>query len=98
MEKEEKGIQWRQRERRNPMFSIALDPVLEEQVKEAAKEKGLCVSEYVCRLIQEKMEDEYDFCVYTKRQKGNTRLIRLRIRPKSLVCRQEKTEIGRAHV
>ena len=68
--KEEKGIQWRQRERRNPMFSIALDPVLEEQVKEAAKEKGLCVSEYVCRLIQEKMEDEYDLRVYeeAKRQ------------------------------
>ncbi|WP_305152012.1 DUF6290 family protein [uncultured Dubosiella sp.] len=30
------------------------------------EEKGLCVSEYVCRLIQEKMEDEYDLHVYDK--------------------------------
>ncbi|WP_289113817.1 DUF6290 family protein [uncultured Dubosiella sp.] len=30
----------------------------------------MCVSEYVCRLIQEKMEDEYDLRVYeeAKRQ------------------------------
>uniref|UniRef100_UPI00272A25FE DUF6290 family protein n=1 Tax=uncultured Dubosiella sp. TaxID=1937011 RepID=UPI00272A25FE len=34
------------------------------------EEKGMCVSEYVCRLIQEKMEDEYDLRVYeeAKRQ------------------------------
>ena len=42
------------------MLSIRLNPEIEKQLKLVAKLEGVTVSEYVRRLIVEKMEDMYD--------------------------------------
>ena len=42
------------------MLSIRLNPEIEKQLKLVAEFEGVTVSEYVRRLIVEKMEDMYD--------------------------------------
>ncbi len=42
------------------MLSIRLNPQVEKELKEAAEFEGVSVSDYVRKIINEKLEDMYD--------------------------------------
>lgn len=48
------------------MISIRMNETAEKELKEIAKFEGLSVSEYVRKIINEKLEDIYDFQIGTK--------------------------------
>lgn len=50
----------------NIMISIRMNETAEKELKEIAKFEGLSVSEYVRKIINEKLEDIYDFQIGTK--------------------------------
>lgn len=53
----------------NCMISIRLNKDVEKQLKEVAKFEGVSVSDYVRNLINERMEDLYDYKVAEKSYK-----------------------------
>ncbi|RHO29140.1 type II toxin-antitoxin system RelB family antitoxin [Amedibacterium intestinale] len=52
------------------MLSIRLNPQAEKELKEIAKFEGVSVSDYVRKIINEKLEDMYDMKLAEEAQMG----------------------------